>query len=1149
MTIPSLDPRYRLIQPIGKGGMGAVYAVTDRLTNKQVALKAVSAEAGDLVFTSRVSSQADPRAALATEFEALASLRHPNIISVIDYGFNAEHQPYFTMDWLQNAQTIVEASQAQPLPVQLGLLAQMLQALAYLHRREVIHRDLKPSNVLVVEGAVRVLDFGLSVAANQASIGITGTMAYISPEVLLGQSAQIQSDLYAVGVIAYEMLANCHPFALDSSSKGMVNAVLNAQPDLSLLKVSPDIVAVVAQLLAKNPRDRFADANAVLAALSRAGSTDFAIDDQPTRESYLQAASFVGREAETKQLMLAVAALTGKDDQPGKGEFYLVGGESGVGKSRLTSEVATQALVKGVRVLRGQAISEGGAAFQVWRDILRSLSLYSSPTDFEASVLRSVISDIEQLTERPANSLPALPELAPAAATMRLAATVEAIIVRVNQPLLFVLEDLQWASSENLALLERLAMLCGKFPLLIVATYRNDERPDLPQSFPTATNIRLARLAGPAIEALSAAMLGEIGAQQPVLALIKRESEGNAFFIIEVVRALAESAQGLANIGKNDLPLHVFAGGMKQMVARRLSQVAASDRPLLEVAAALGRALDLAALQAANLLPAADLEPWLGRCMTNAILAAADGGAWRFAHDKIREGLLDTLPPATRQNRHHQAALCLEAAGKTNDVAALAYHWRQAAEPDRELPYLIRCVEESYSNSAYAETTAFSKRALQLLKAKNMSEGYLSGHILRIMAESQYGIGELHDSLALFQQSLQVMGYPVDRDEKKAGPNLLGELFTHFRPRLRAKIRAEIDVPTALESVRAYERIGGIYYVTNKAIPGVYSTVRGMNIAEQLPASAELARIYANMCLAMSIIGVDALANRFKRQALATINAIDDMAGLAYVLQPISAHDISRGNWADATAFVERARSIGKEIADEGRYLECTGLAAILWRLRGDLPRALSYCQNLHLHVHSSKHILAWSWGAVGQAEAMVLTQRDQEAADLIDLTMSDSKRVEMIRSNASAIHRLYAVRALADLNLGFAETALAYCQEGVACIGQSRPTTVFTAFGYFNIAEVLLRLSQNKEGYSTSLNEQAKKLLPAALSGCKAATKSFPVLRPIWQLYMGWAAQLGGNEAKAQQLWQAGLALSEKTGLPYDAERLRKKLAQPASS
>jgi predicted ATPase len=127
-------------------------------------------------------------------------------------------------------------------------------------------------------------------------------------------------------------------------------------------------------------------------------------------------------------------------------------------------------------VLRGQAISEGGAAFQVWRDILRSLSLYSSPTDFEASVLRSVISDIEQLTERPANSLPALPELAPAAATMRLAATVEAIIVRVNQPLLFVLEDLQWASSENLALLERLAMLCGKFPLLIVATYRNDER-------------------------------------------------------------------------------------------------------------------------------------------------------------------------------------------------------------------------------------------------------------------------------------------------------------------------------------------------------------------------------------------------------------------------------------------------------------------------------------------------------------------------------------------------------------------------------------------------------------------------------------------------------------------------------------------------
>ena len=102
------------------------------------------------------------RLTLAREFRLLSSLRHPNIISVLDYGFDDELRPYFTMELLERAESILRAAAAPTPDGKVDLLAQTLQALAYLHRRGVIHRDLKPGNVMVVDGRVKVLDFGVS---------------------------------------------------------------------------------------------------------------------------------------------------------------------------------------------------------------------------------------------------------------------------------------------------------------------------------------------------------------------------------------------------------------------------------------------------------------------------------------------------------------------------------------------------------------------------------------------------------------------------------------------------------------------------------------------------------------------------------------------------------------------------------------------------------------------------------------------------------------------------------------------------------------------------------------------------------------------------------------------------------------------------
>jgi len=482
-----VNQRYLLDEQIGTGGMGAVFRVTDRLNGMDVALKQVTIPPDQLMYSSR-SSETDLNLSLAQEFKTMASLRHPNIISVLDYGFNVEGQPYFTMDLLENAQTLVEAGCDQPLEEQVDLLVQTLLALAYLHRRGVLHRDLKPGNVMVVNDQVKLLDFGVSVITARSTANVNassgGTLAYMAPELFRGEPASHGSDFYAVGVMAFELFAGRFPYDLDNIAL-MLNQIVSLPVDMSPLHQGAPLVAVLEKLLAKTREARYRTANEVIQALCEAADHPMPPETTEIRESFLQAAKFVGREAEMAQLEeVLTEAITGR------GSTWLVAGESGVGKSRLCNELRTLALVEGAQVLYGQSISEGGSPYSLWREALRWLVLGADLPNEQASVLKALVPDIGELLGK---EVPDAPPLDPQAEQQRLLRTTTSVFKRQTQPVLVILEDLQWTGSTSLKLLNWLKTYLVDASVLFLGNYRDDERPDLPDELPGVNLLKLER--------------------------------------------------------------------------------------------------------------------------------------------------------------------------------------------------------------------------------------------------------------------------------------------------------------------------------------------------------------------------------------------------------------------------------------------------------------------------------------------------------------------------------------------------------------------------------------------------------------------------------------------------------------------------------
>lgn len=255
-----LAGRYRLLAPLGEGGMASVYRARDLRLNRDVAVKVLREDlTRDPSFLDRFSREA----------QMVASLSHPHIVPVYDVGEESGTH-FIVMEYVAGYTLHEEIARQGPLSSDraLPILRHVLEALGYAHQQGLIHRDVKPHNVLLTQdGTARLADFGIAhLEGNSATqtAAILGSAHYLSPEQSRGEPATVRSDIYACGVTLYEMLTGAPPFT-GANALMVANQHLSTDPTLEALP--PELRPIVRTALAKDPAQRFPSAGDFAAAL------------------------------------------------------------------------------------------------------------------------------------------------------------------------------------------------------------------------------------------------------------------------------------------------------------------------------------------------------------------------------------------------------------------------------------------------------------------------------------------------------------------------------------------------------------------------------------------------------------------------------------------------------------------------------------------------------------------------------------------------------------------------------------------------------------------------------------------------------------------------------------------------------------------
>jgi predicted ATPase/predicted Ser/Thr protein kinase len=1105
----TIQNRYRIDSELGRGGMGVVYRAHDAVLNRPVAVKVLSATGLGTAGKAR----------LLAEAQAVAQLNHPNIVNVYDAGEAEGGVPFIVMELVEGAP--LRQHQPQGFDEMIALARQMCAALEHAHASGIIHRDLKPENIVLTKSqTVKLMDFGLARTADAPRLteegSLVGTFSYLAPELIMGQPASPQSDLYALGVMLYELTTGQPPFT-GENLMAVLSQHLHATvvpPSTHNPAIPPALETLTLRLLSKQPSERPASAAEVREALERIERGE----PTPTVEMRLGASlldrvvrgRLVAREREFEEaraLWQRASAASGDE------RVLLISGEPGIGKTRLVRELTTLAEVSGAAAFVGECFAEGGAPYAPIAQIVQAAlvekpGFSEKPGFLPPLVLADLITLAPSLRAR-FPDVPPNPPLDPQAEQQRLFESMVALCAALTAhrgspergdggaPLLLVVDDAHWADGGTLFLLRHLAHRARRMRLLILLTYReveldearalNEVLLDLNRER-LAARIKLSRFTREQTRDLLAVMFAE-DITPEFLDGIYRETEGNPFFVEEVCKALIEEGKLSRENGRWSRPSMSeiqVPQSVRVAIQARVSRLPAPAQDALRLAAVIGREFDFDVLRRAGSGngSAADedaLIEALELAERAQLIAEAPRGRGRqmafvFAHALIPATLRESVSGLRRQRLHRRVLAALEAL-RPDDFETLAYQAAHAGDEERALAYYVRAGDRARRLFANEDAIRFYSEALALIPDDH---------------------ADRFDLLAARAKVYDLVGR---RDEQRADVDAmlaLAEKLNDDARRFEALIAlADYYLETEYIHTREpAERAAGIARALNDPVREGHALRRLGDDAWQRADYAESRRL------------LEAAVARF-REAGQPVEAAICLHGLALTLGRMGELSASQNAAEEALALSRAAgdkrqeatslRRLAIAYINQSQYakaLPVTQAALALHRVLGDRANEANALNNLGI-------ILFQVTGRAEEAEASYRQALD--LAEAIGLSLT----AQFIIINWSDL--FYAGGDYAG--------ALAFLEAQLAKAASSKDE-VTLAFVNFSRAAVLADLGQ----YAAALD--------AAQAGLPIIERHLSrYIQVIAMALIGrWQAELG-NWAQARSTLEAALARAEQAG------------------
>ena len=957
--------------------MGVVYLGRDLRRDMDVAIKF------------RGITHHDATLWIKREFRAVASLRHPNLVELYELVAH-EQSCYFTMEYIPgvdprdyvakasaHATLSIDSSNtptASAVPIQeartetsvtpapitqravpevdfsrvRSVLAQLAEGLAFLHARGVIHRDVKPSNALVVDGNVKLLDFGLALERRRAAeelareTRIVGTAAYLAPEYVEKLTVSPAMDIYALGVVAFELVTGAPPFGGTLHVLSRLKKAMHLPRARSLNpKVPDDLDELVDSMLGADPLRR---PTAIQIATRLTGNLS---TPRPLR----RISRFVGREAELARLEARVT-----DIRP-TGRLVLVTGPSGVGKTSLVEEALGRARDGDTIAWRGRCHERELVPYRAFDFIIDDLATELAGNAAlvaqldHAGALARVFPTLGGVIE------PMIGE-SPPAEDLR----VERERALLNMVALFrhvaetsvrgivVIDDLQWADEDSLELLALLVERIAR-PLTIIATWTGELSPSM--------SALLARL-GAACEVVE---IAPMQAHELVEVLADVAPHAPA----ERLHAAAELAAGspyLAELIGRELDDEDVAANPADAETRRLARLEPTERRVAEIAALSGAAATFEQLRALAELPSAQLQSILrsledGRVVRSTPSASGDP-VYVFYHQRLRDAARAAMSDADRVRTHRTYATWLERELGSPDQ--LAYHWREAGEPGRAVHSAIAAADAARAQLAWGLAAEWYGRALELgasaavrasraeclflggklaaaaTEFETLAAAALDGDRWRVRAaESYIKLGELPRGLAILDGVLSRRGQPRAHGRAASAARAVTVAARWLVP---AALRPH---PRTDDVLSAAYRVIASFLSTPYPIESFEYVLRGISRAE---GAGDRAAEAMGMAMLAAYLATGSLG-RFGDRAIASAQRLSLQSGAPYPRMVAAGCSgivaTLRGNWTGMRLAHEEGERICRKLGLE-RSWEASFLRAY-WALgeyyAGEPTRAL----------------------------------------------------------------------------------------------------------------------------------------------------------------------------------------------------------------